>query len=84
MNSLEVKVDVGENFIHRIHAGQPAIVRLNAYPDWTIAAEVVTIVPTADRSKATVKVRFAFNRRSLRACRCIHVICARSGIKPLA
>lgn len=60
MNSLEVEVDVSENFINRVHAGQPATVRLNAYPDWNIPASVIAIVPTADRSKATVMVRVGF------------------------
>lgn len=57
MQSLEVEVDVSENFIHRVHAGQSATVRLNAYPDWQIPAEVIAVIPTADRAKATVKVR---------------------------
>jgi RND family efflux transporter MFP subunit len=57
MSSLEADVDVSENFINRVHAGQPAAVRLNAYPDWPIRAAVIAIIPAADRSKATVKVR---------------------------
>ncbi len=57
MDSLEVEVDVNENFINRVLAGQAATARLNAYPDWTIPAEVIAVVPAADRSKATVKVR---------------------------
>ncbi len=60
MDSLEVEVDVGENFIHRVHPDQPATVRLNAYPDWPIPAAVIAVIPTADRAKATVKVRVAF------------------------
>ena len=60
MDSLEVEVDVSENFINRVHANQPATVRLNAYPDWSIPASVIAIVPTADRSKATVMVRVGF------------------------
>ena len=61
MDSLEVEVDVSENFINRVRAGQRAVARLNAYPDWEIAAHVVAIIPTADRAKATVKVRIAFD-----------------------
>jgi RND family efflux transporter MFP subunit len=57
MDSLEVEIDVSESFINRVHAGQPAVIKLNAYPDWQIPAEVITVIPTADRSKATVKVR---------------------------
>jgi RND family efflux transporter MFP subunit len=57
MDSLEVDVDVSENCINRVQPLQRAAVALNAYPDWQIPAEVIAIVPTADRSKATVKVR---------------------------
>jgi RND family efflux transporter MFP subunit len=66
MDSLEVEVDVSENFINRVHPGQPATVRLNAYPDWDIAANVIAVIPTADRSKATVKVRVGFKTRDER------------------
>jgi RND family efflux transporter MFP subunit len=62
MNSLEVEVDVSENFINRVHPDQPATVKLNAYPDWEIPAHVIAIIPTADRSKATVKVRVGFQQ----------------------
>jgi RND family efflux transporter MFP subunit len=60
MDSLEVEVDVSENFINRVHAEQRVAARLNAYADWEIPARVVAIIPTADRAKATVKVRVAF------------------------
>jgi RND family efflux transporter MFP subunit len=60
MNSLEVEVDVSESFINRVHAEQAAVVKLNAYPDWEIPAYVIAIIPTAERSKATVKVRVGF------------------------
>lgn len=63
MDSLEVEVDVNENFINRVKAGQPAIIKLNAYPDWSIPASVIAVIPTADRTKATVKVRVAFKER---------------------
>ncbi|MGB6603719.1 MAG: efflux RND transporter periplasmic adaptor subunit, partial [Steroidobacteraceae bacterium] len=66
MDSLEVEVDVSENFINRVRAGQPATVTLNAYPDWQIPAQVIAIIPTADRSKATVKVRVGFKSRDPR------------------
>jgi HlyD family secretion protein len=57
MESLEVDVDVAESFINRVHRGMPASAILNAYPNWNIPAEVIAVVPTADRSKATVSVR---------------------------
>ena len=61
MSSLEVEVDVSESFINRVVAQQPVTVRLNAYPDWSIPARVIAIIPTADRAKATVKVRVGFD-----------------------
>jgi len=66
MDSLEVEVDVSENFINRVHVGQSATVRLNAYPDWSIPGSVIAIIPTADRSKATVKVRVGFKEKDPR------------------
>ncbi len=66
MDSLEVEVDVNESFINRVHADQPASVRLNAYTDWEIPAYVIAVIPTADRSKATVKVRVGFKTKDPR------------------
>jgi RND family efflux transporter MFP subunit len=66
MDSLEVEVDVSENFINRVRPTQPASVKLNAYPDWDIPAQVIAVIPTADRSKATVKVRVGFKERDAR------------------
>lgn len=66
MDSLEVQVDVNEAFIGRVAPGQPVEAVLNAYPDWRIPAEVIAIIPTADRSKATVKVRIALGVRDAR------------------
>ena len=60
MDSLEVEVDVAESFINRVQQGMPATVKLNAYPDWEIPAQVIAVIPTADRSKATVTVRVGF------------------------
>mgnify|MGYP001588352154 CR=1 FL=1 len=62
MNSLEVEVDVNENFLNKVRAGQKARTKLNAYPEWEIPSELIAIIPTADRSKATVKVRVGFVR----------------------
>ncbi|MHB1544888.1 MAG: efflux RND transporter periplasmic adaptor subunit [Gammaproteobacteria bacterium] len=60
MQSLEMDVDVNESFIDRVHEGEPARVVLNAYPDWNIPAHVISVVPTANKNKGTVKVRVAF------------------------
>lgn len=57
MDSLEIEVEVNEAYIGRVKAGQPVEATLNAYPDWKIPADVIAIIPAADRSKATVKVR---------------------------
>ena len=62
MSSLEIEVDVGESYIQRVHAGQRVEATLDAYPDWKIPARVITTIPAADREKATVKVRIAFDR----------------------
>jgi RND family efflux transporter MFP subunit len=66
MDSLEVEVDVSENFINRVRPGQDVTVKLNAYPDWSIPAEVVAIIPTADRAKATVRVRVGLGEKDER------------------
>jgi RND family efflux transporter MFP subunit len=66
MNSLEIQVDVNESYINRVTPGQPVEATLNAYPDWKIPGEVIAIIPTADRSKATVKVRIAIKTRDAR------------------
>jgi HlyD family secretion protein len=62
MTSLEIEVDVNESYINRVRDGQPVTATLDAYPDWQIPARVITAVPTADRQKATVLVRIAFNQ----------------------
>lgn len=62
MSSLEIEVDVNESFINRVAPGQKVGATLDAYPDWRIPAHVITIVPTADRQKATVLVRIGFER----------------------
>ena len=61
MSSLEIEVDVGEVYIHRVLEGQKVEAVLDAYADWRIPAHVITTIPTADRQKATVKVRIAFD-----------------------
>tara|TARA_R110000868_G_scaffold13551_17_gene63032 strand:- start:807 stop:1298 length:492 start_codon:yes stop_codon:yes gene_type:complete len=66
MDSLEVQVDVSENFISRVYSGQSAAITLNAYPDWRIPGEIIAVIPTADRAKATVLVRVAFKEKDER------------------
>jgi RND family efflux transporter MFP subunit len=66
MDSLEVDVDVAESFINRVRPGMPARVKLNAYPEWDIPAEVIAVVPTADQSKATVSVRVGLKQKDAR------------------
>jgi RND family efflux transporter MFP subunit len=66
MDSLEIQVDVNEAFINRVKPDQPVEAMLNAYPEWQIPGEVIAIIPTADRSKATVKVRIAIKLRDQR------------------
>ena len=66
MASLEAEVDVSENFINRISEGQGVTIKLNAYPEWEIPGHVITVIPTADRAKATVKVRVALDSHDSR------------------
>jgi multidrug efflux pump subunit AcrA (membrane-fusion protein) len=66
MDSLEIDVDVNEAYIGRIKPDMPADAVLDAYPDWKIPAHVVAIVPTADRGKATIKVRVALEKKDAR------------------
>lgn len=61
MSSLEIEVDVNEAYIQRVRPDQRAVAVLDAYPEWRIPAHVITIVPTADRQKATVRVRIGFD-----------------------
>lgn len=60
MESLEIEVDVNEAYINRVVAGQQVVARLDAYPDWECLCTVIAIVPTANRQKATVRVRIGF------------------------
>lgn len=68
-DSLEIEVDVNESYIQRVRANQKVSAVLDAYPDWRIPAEVIAIVPTADRQKATVRVRIGFLERDERVLR---------------
>jgi RND family efflux transporter MFP subunit len=62
MKSLEIEVDVNESYINRVKTDQRVSAVLNAYPDWEIPARVITLVPAADRQKATVLVRIGFEQ----------------------
>jgi RND family efflux transporter MFP subunit len=66
MDSLEIQVDVNENFINRVQPDQKVTARLNAYPDWQIPGHVIAVIPTADRSKGTVTVRIALEQKDPR------------------
>jgi RND family efflux transporter MFP subunit len=66
MDSLEVQVDVNENFINRVQPKQTVTAKLNAYPDWQIPAHVIAVIPTADRSKGTVLVRIGLDQKDAR------------------
>lgn len=66
MDSIEVEVDVNEAFIGRVNAGGAVNAMLDAYPNWTIPAFVIAIVPTANREKATVRVRIGFRQKDPR------------------
>ena len=66
MDSLEIEVDVTESYINRVEPKQPAQAILDAYPEWKIPAHVIAIIPTADRGKATVKVRVAIEQKDPR------------------
>jgi len=61
MSSLEIEVDVNEAYIQRVATGQPVSATLDAYPDAPLPARVITTIPAADREKATVTVRIAFD-----------------------
>jgi RND family efflux transporter MFP subunit len=62
MKSLEIEVDVNESYIARVVPGQKVTARLDAHPDWAIPSKVRIVIPTADRQKATVKVRISFDK----------------------
>src|SRR5207249_8540019 len=62
MSSLEIEVDVSESYINRVGPAQPVEATLDSYPSWKIPAKVIAIIPSADRQKATVKVRVGFEK----------------------
>ncbi|MBN1105868.1 MAG: efflux RND transporter periplasmic adaptor subunit [Deltaproteobacteria bacterium] len=66
MESLQVEVDVSESNIEQVRAGQPCEIRLDAFPDARFQGSVHMIVPTADRTKASVMVKVAFREKDSR------------------
>jgi RND family efflux transporter MFP subunit len=66
METLEVEADVSESSIAKISVGQPAEIQLDAYPELRLLGEVSRIVPTVDRSKATLLVKVTFVERDAR------------------
>jgi HlyD family secretion protein len=67
MDTLEVEADVSETSIAKISAGMPTEIQLDAYPDLRLLGEVSRIVPTVDRTKATLLVKVAFREKDARA-----------------
>jgi RND family efflux transporter MFP subunit len=60
MSSLQVEADVSESNLRQIKVGQPCEIQLDALPDLRFSGVIHMIVPTADRSKATVMVKVRF------------------------
>ena len=83
-DSLEIEVDVNEAYIQRVAAGQRVSAVLDAYPEWHIPAEVIAIIPTADRQRATVRVRIAFLEKDARILRDMGAKVAFLGAEPAA
>lgn len=84
MSSLEIEVDVNESYINRVEAGQPVIATLDSYPEWRIPCKVIAIIPTADRQKATVKVRVGFEEIDSRVLPDMGVKVAFQSVAPAA
>jgi RND family efflux transporter MFP subunit len=82
MGSLDIEVDVNESHIHRVRAGQRVEASLDAYPGWKMPARVSAIIPTADRQKATVKVRIALDKTNPRILPDMGVKVAFLGLDP--
>ena len=66
MNSLQVEVDVAESNIALVKSGQPCEIQLDAIPDERFRGFVHMVVPTADRTKATVLVKIRFQQKDER------------------
>jgi RND family efflux transporter MFP subunit len=66
MNSLRVEVDVSESNIAQVQSGQPCEIRLDAFAETRFPGRVHMVLPTADRSKASVTVKVSFLERDPR------------------
>jgi RND family efflux transporter MFP subunit len=66
MNSLQVEADVSESNLHMVKIGQPCEVQLDALPESRFRGKLDMIVPTADRTKATVMVKVSFTDKDSR------------------
>ncbi|RTL43990.1 MAG: efflux RND transporter periplasmic adaptor subunit [Burkholderiales bacterium] len=84
MDSLEVSVDVNEAYIAQVKPDMPCEAVLDAYPDWKIPAHVVAVIPSADRGKATVKVRVALEQKDDRVVPDMGVRVSFLAAKPVA
>ncbi|MES2128929.1 MAG: efflux RND transporter periplasmic adaptor subunit [Pseudomonadota bacterium] len=61
MTTLEVEADVSEANLSKIKVDQPAEIQLDAFPDLRLAGTVSRMVPTVDRTKATLLVKVKFS-----------------------
>ena len=66
MTSLEVEADVSESNIQKVTVGQPCEIVLDAYPQVKYDGHVKKIIPTADRTRATVMTKVAFDKMDSR------------------
>jgi RND family efflux transporter MFP subunit len=66
LDSLQVEIDVSESNLSRIKLGQPCEIQLDALPDIRFPGVVHMIVPTADRTKATITVKIRFLKKDPR------------------
>ena len=60
LKDIQVELDIAQDDFSKLGPAQKSLVTLDAYPDWQIPSKVRTVIPTADRQKATVKVRISF------------------------
>src|SRR5258706_4067424 len=66
MDTLEVEADVSEASIAKIRVSMPTEIQLDAYPDLRLLGEVSRVVPTVDRSKATLLLKVSFRAKDSR------------------
>lgn len=66
LSTLEIEADVSESSLARAHVEQPVEIQLDALPELRLAGHVSRIVPTVDRSRATVKFKVRFDERDPR------------------